>query len=248
MALPRVFAAVRGCPGRCEHRPLQGVRRGGGMWFPGCPPARPSAVGADSISARVTLRRRGVARDDASIVPYRGCNNAGFEISRVAANPPLDVGEGFIPPAGVRTAAGPGGMRASRPTAARVVAANPFGRTVCHGSQGVCGGAGSPGPMRASAPTRRAAWRGNVVSRLPTGPALGRRGGFHIRPRDPAPPRGCPGRCKHRPLQRLQQCGVRDFTGGCKPAVGCRGGFHIRPGDLAAAWILRGGRRVFPNL
>ena len=93
------------------------------MWFPGCPPARPSAVGADSISARVTLRRRGVARDDASIVPYRGCNNAGFEISRVAANPPLDVGEGFIPPAGVRAAAGPGGMRASRPTAARVVTA-----------------------------------------------------------------------------------------------------------------------------
>ena len=70
---------------------------------------------------------------------------------------------------------------------------------------GVCGGVGLPGPMRASAPTRRAAWRGNVVSRLPTGPALGRRGGFHIRPRDPAPPRGCPGRCKHRPLQRLRR-------------------------------------------
>ena len=97
---------------------------------------------------------------------------------------------------------------------------------------GVCGGVGLPGPMRASAPTRFAAWRGNVVSRLPTGPALGRRGGFHIRPRDPAPPRGCPGRCKHRPLQRLQQCEVRDFTGGFGPAVGCRGGFHIRPGTL----------------
>ena len=78
------------------NRPLQGVRRGGGMWFPSCPPARPSAVGADSISARVTLRRRGVARDDASIVPYRGCNNAGFEISRVAANPPLAVGADSI--------------------------------------------------------------------------------------------------------------------------------------------------------
>ena len=96
MALPRVFAAAHGRPGRCEHRPLQGVRRGGGMWFPACPPARPSAVGADSISARVTLRRRGVARDDASIVPYRGCNNAGFEISRVAANPPLAVGADSI--------------------------------------------------------------------------------------------------------------------------------------------------------
>ena len=96
MALPRVFAAAQGRPGRCEHRPLQGVRRGGGMWFPGCPPARPSAVEADSISARVTLRRRGVARDDASIVPYRGCNNSGFEISRVAANPPLAVGADSI--------------------------------------------------------------------------------------------------------------------------------------------------------
>ena len=53
---------------------------------------------------------------------------------------------------------------------------------------GVCGGAGLPGPMRASAPTRFAAWRGNVVSRLPTGPALGRRGGFHIRPRNLVPP------------------------------------------------------------
>ena len=78
------------------NRPLQGLRRGRGMRFPGCPPARPSAVGADSISARVTLRRRGVARDDASIVPYSGCNNAGFEISRVAANPPLAVGADSI--------------------------------------------------------------------------------------------------------------------------------------------------------
>ena len=92
----RVFAAAQGRPGRCEHRPLQGLRRGGGMWFTSCPPARPSAVGADSISARGTLRRRGVARDDASIVPYRGCNNAGFEISRVAASPPLAVGADSI--------------------------------------------------------------------------------------------------------------------------------------------------------
>ena len=97
-----------------------------------------------------------------------------------------------------------------------------------------------------SAPTRFAAWQGNAVSRLPTGPALSRRGGFHIRPRDPAPPRGCPGRCKHRPLQWLQQCGVRDFTGGCKPAVGCRGGFHIRPGDLAAAQSPRDDASIVP--
>ena len=152
------------------NRPLQGLRRGGGMWFPSCPPARPSAVGADSISARVTLRRRGVARDDASIVPYRGCNNAGFEISRVAANPPLAVGADSISARGTLRRRGFSGAvaafsqicragvharramaiskwkrsnrrgarrdEASRPTAARVVTANPFGRNVYHGSQG----------------------------------------------------------------------------------------------------------------
>ena len=97
-------------------------------WFAGC------------------LRRRGVARDDASIVPYRGCNNAGFEISRVAANPPLDVGEGFIPPAGVRTAAGPGGMRASRPTAARVVTATLLAATFAMVRRGGHGPPAKPFP------------------------------------------------------------------------------------------------------
>ena len=141
------------------NRPLQGVRRGGGMRFPGCPPARPSAVGADSISARGTLRRRGVARDDASIVPYRGCNNAGFEISRVAANPPLDVGEGFIPPAGVRTAAGPGGMRASRPTAARVVTATLLAATFAMVRRG------GPRSSRKSCAALRQAGFSNILSR-----------------------------------------------------------------------------------
>ena len=48
----------------------------------------------------------------------------------------LFVGAGFIPPAGVCAAAGCGGMRASRPTDARVVAAVRFGRSfrkVCRG-------------------------------------------------------------------------------------------------------------------
>ena len=46
------------------------------------------------------------------------------------------VGAGFIPPAGVCTAAGPGGVRAPRPTVARVVATVRFGRSfrkVCRG-------------------------------------------------------------------------------------------------------------------
>ena len=38
----------------------------------GCPPGGKPIVGADSISAQECLRRGGVARDDASIVPYRG--------------------------------------------------------------------------------------------------------------------------------------------------------------------------------
>ena len=193
MALPRVFAAAWGCPGRCEHRPLQGVRRGGGMWFPGCPPARPSAVGADSISARVTLRRRGVARDDASIVPYRGCNNAGFEISRVAANPPLAVGadsisargpcggvdspgrsprfpkfvgRAFTPAAprqfqngNVHAAAGPGGMRASRPTAARGVTATLLAATFTMVRRG------GPRSSRKSCAALRWAGFSNILSR-----------------------------------------------------------------------------------
>ena len=113
------------------NRPLQGLRRGGGMWFPGCPPARPSAVGADSISARVTLRRRGVARDDASIVPYRGCNNAGFEISRVVANPPLAVGADSISAREtLRSRKAPGTMQASSPTEVAVAQGFPVSRRV----------------------------------------------------------------------------------------------------------------------
>ena len=82
MALPRVFAAARGCPGRCEHRPLQGLRRGGGMRFPGCPPARPSAVGADSISARGTLRRRGFS---GTVAAFSQICRAGVHARRTTA-------------------------------------------------------------------------------------------------------------------------------------------------------------------
>ena len=102
------------------NRPLQGLWRGGGMRFPGCPPARPSAVGADSISARGTLRRRG----------FSGAVAAFSQICRA-------------------------GVHARRTTA---------------------------------------------ISK-------------RKRSRRPG-------------LQRLQQCGVRDFTGGCKPAVGRRGGIY----------------------
>ena len=98
-------------------------------------------------------------RDDASIVPYRGCNNAGFEISRAAASPPLDVGEGFIPPAGVRAAAGPGGMRASRPTAAGGVTATLLAATFAMVRRG------GPWPSRKSCAALRRVSFSNILSR-----------------------------------------------------------------------------------
>ena len=81
------------------------------------------------------------SRDDASIVPYMGCGGAGFAVGRRVSQAhnvrpymgcggagfPRSVGAGFIPPAGVCAAAGCGGMRASRPTAARAAAAVPVG-------------------------------------------------------------------------------------------------------------------------
>ena len=57
-------------------------------------------------------------------------------VSRLAAGLPLIVGAGFIPPAGVCAAAGCGGVRAPRPTNARVVATVRFVgsfRKVCRG-------------------------------------------------------------------------------------------------------------------
>ena len=56
-----------------------------------------------------------------------GCRRCG---SPVGYGLPLIVGAGFIPPAGVCAAAECGGMRASRPTAARVVTAVPVWRVV----------------------------------------------------------------------------------------------------------------------
>ena len=71
-------------------------------------------VGADSISARGV--RGGAGRADMESAPTGVCYSAEVAFSRLAAGPPLVVGEGFIPPAGVRGGAGCGGMRASRPT------------------------------------------------------------------------------------------------------------------------------------
>ena len=73
-------------------------------------PARKNRVGADSISAR------GVNRADIESAPTWGGGTAAM-----AAAPPLAVGAGFIPPAGVR--GGAGGRRDE--------GIPPYGRSVC---------------------------------------------------------------------------------------------------------------------
>ena len=106
--------------------------------------------------------------------PTEVCYNAGTAVSRLAMGPPLVVGEGFIPPAGVCGGAGCGGMRASRPTAAWMVAAIPFGwafAMVCRGGMPLpqalrCGGV--PGPIW-NRPLQRFAARRGAFSRLAAG-------------------------------------------------------------------------------
>ena len=84
----------------------------------------PLIVGAGFIPPAGVCPAAGV-RDDASIVPYRGLRHGKVAVSRLAAGLPSIVGAGFILPAGVCAAAECGGMRASRPTVARVVTAVP---------------------------------------------------------------------------------------------------------------------------
>ena len=96
----------------------------------------------------------------ASIVPYRGLRYRRKCGSPVGTDLPLIVGAGFIPPAGVCAAAGSGGVRAPRPTAARVAALVRFGRSfsvVCRGgpwpSRERPRHRRVPGTMQASSPT-----------------------------------------------------------------------------------------------
>ena len=105
----------------------------------------------------------------------------------------------------------PGGMRASRPTFARLAAAAPFGRalaTACRGGPWPsrrslrCGKPG--GTMRASSPTEVALSQGLRLPVWSQALAAVRRGGFHIRPRSPAPPQTGP--IWNRSLQGLR-CG-----------------------------------------
>ena len=82
--------------------------------FPGWSHTLPLTVGADSISARKRLRRRGVRRDE-GIPPYDRPGGCGRPVWRVVFG--RFVGEGFIPPLQTfRCSRVPGTMQASSPT------------------------------------------------------------------------------------------------------------------------------------
>ena len=86
--------------------------------------------------SRGSLLRCGVSGTMQASSPTKVYYNPEVAVSRLAAGLPWFVGEGFIPPAGVCAGAGSGGMRASRPTVARVVEAAPVGQAssmVCRG-------------------------------------------------------------------------------------------------------------------
>ena len=115
------------CRGRCSHRPAD------------LAPPRTPAGGISGLRAAAARRLASETRLRAQckhrpLQRFAVQRERGF--SGLAAGLPSVVGADSISPAGVCAAAGCGGMRASRPTDARVVVAAPFGRTfarVCRG-------------------------------------------------------------------------------------------------------------------
>ena len=147
-----------------RHRPrgtISGLRAG------------PVARLASETRLRAQCKHRPLQRPDIT---------AGPRFPRLAAGLPWFVGEGFIPPAGVPAAAGSGGMRASRPTAARGRVPFPFGRAFAM----VC--RGGPWPSRGT--LRRHRPRG-TISGLRAGPVARLASETRLR-----------AQCEHRPLQR----------------------------------------------
>ena len=141
------------------------------------------------------LRRRGVARDDASIVPYRGLLShrvCGFPVGRgpaVGRRGGIYPSRGRLRRRGVRRDEG-------IPPYGRFIGSAYTGKAACFrreepivgadsiSARGVCGVAGLPGTMRASSPTGVCYRTGFAVSRLAADLAVVRRGGIY-------PSRGC---------------------------------------------------------
>ena len=128
MALPRVFAAARGL--REGHAPPLHAFRQRPATREGRMPARRKTHCRGGFHIRPgRFRRRGVARDDASIVPYRGLlyrGGCGFPVGR---GPAVVRRGGIYPlPRALAAARGcPGGMNPA-PTSKFHVANQPVGR------------------------------------------------------------------------------------------------------------------------
>ena len=137
------------------------------------------------------LRRGGVARDDASIVPYRGLSShrvRGFPVRRG----PAVVRRGGIYPSRGRSRRRRVRRDEGIPPYGRFIGSAYTGKSACF-RRGICG-RGMPLPYMRSGNDR------------PHGKAGCPPGGKPIVGADSisarfAAPRGCPGRCKHRPLQ-----------------------------------------------
>ena len=103
---------------------------------PGLPETQNLPVGAGFIPPANPAPPQ-TPRDDASIVPYMGLQwPRGLHFPGWPPCFPGSVGRAFTPAAPLKfktgnipAAAGPGGMRASRPTFARAAVAIPFGRS-----------------------------------------------------------------------------------------------------------------------
>ena len=136
----RGVCAAAGFPGRTMCAPTRGTRRGSVCGWPrGFPSAR---RGGFHIRPHASPRRKAPGTMQASS-PTEVCCNAGPRFSGSPRGLPRPVGRAFTPAAprrfqnrNVHPVAGCGGMRASRPTNARAVAAVLFGRSfsvVCRG-------------------------------------------------------------------------------------------------------------------
>ena len=190
---PRAFAPPQGSGGTRQASPPYGRLRCGKVAVSRLAAGLPSIVGAGFIPPAGVCAAAGFP-GRYGIGPYRGLRYRRRRGFPVRTGLPSIVGAGFIPPAGVCPAAGCGGMRASRPTVAWVLAAVRFGRSfsvVCRGG---------PWPSRE---TLRHRGVPGTISGLRAGPAARLASETRLR-----------AQCKHRPLQRFAVRRERGFPVG----------------------------------
>ena len=93
---PAGVRATAGFPGRCKHRPLQGLRqREVGIFPAGRAPAAGRRGGIHPAAGPCSAANRA----DMESAPTKVCYNAGAAVSRSARRHPRFVGEGHGPPA-----------------------------------------------------------------------------------------------------------------------------------------------------